>query len=381
MFQDFFVTQDIYEEGRGFLNSFAIYSIGIIASIIGMLYFRKQNQFKYSEESSYLRNFSRLRRVGVLTVLLSFVLIIPCSFGVFVNTFPDLIAIYDPFKGKLGLHNIDYRIAFLIFALSFVMILTLIINSLWYTGPRSSASASVQEFSKISFSLNLLRSDFYSSFAMSIPIIVFFAIIMAAYEYGNAFGTSLVCLGTVAFYQLIHFFQNFQNLHFYSEGILSAGKQCQDEDESYTEKIFRDIIQSFKLYSKFSIGCSLFIHLIMCFTLLTDSFNMHLVDQITVFDPYSIIGIMVGVFGIQILISLELHCLTKFTMYLMHRINIFFLPNIDTENYVPDLKDIGVELIYLTFFNQTIFFFIPVIYLFIIVDCGICHFFVLAIWR
>ena len=49
------------------------------------------------------------------------------------NTFPDSIAIYNPFTKTINHRNLIYLDAFLIFMLSFLIVLALVVNSLLFT--------------------------------------------------------------------------------------------------------------------------------------------------------------------------------------------------------------------------------------------------------
>lgn len=61
-------------------------------------------------------------------------------------------------------------------------------------------------------------------------------------------------------------------------------------ENHHMDSNFAQLIKFCKFYGKFSSGVSLFINKIMCFTVLVDSFNMHVVDHINLMDPYYLIG-------------------------------------------------------------------------------------------
>jgi Na+/H+-translocating membrane pyrophosphatase len=145
-------------------------------------------------------------------------IIIIGSYFIFWNTFPDSVAVYNPFRAEIGLRGVTYKEAFWIFSLGYLVMITLIINSLWFTGPTSSAYKSMREFSKVSFSLNFLKSDYWAYIAAVMPSVVFFFVILVAFTYANAFGVSITYLGVITFYQIIQFFQNFKNIYFYYVG-------------------------------------------------------------------------------------------------------------------------------------------------------------------
>lgn len=69
--------------------------------------------------------------------------------------------------------------------------------------------------------MNVLKSDYWAYYASVFPIIVFFLVILVAYTYANAFGVSLTYLGVITFYQMMQFFQNFKNIHYYYIGMLT----------------------------------------------------------------------------------------------------------------------------------------------------------------
>ena len=139
-----------------------------------------------------------------------------------------------------------------------------------------------------------------------------------------------------------------------------AGKSVDDEDIHEIDSNFADVMVFCRFYGKFATGASLFIHKVMCFAILVDSFNMHKYHDIILFEPYCLIAIMFGVAGMKILVALDLHCLTRFVQYFMHRINTFEASKINEEGYEPDLIGICNDLLRLTFINQSLFFFFPV---------------------
>lgn len=59
--------------------------------------------------------------------------------------------------------------------------------------------------------------------------------------------------------------------------------------------------------------------MIMCFTILVDSFNMHVVDHINLVDPYYLIGIVFGSTGLLFFVSLDLMSVNRFVQFLIHR--------------------------------------------------------------
>lgn len=49
------------------------------------------------------------------------------------NTFPDSIAVYNPFEKKISLRNLNNIDSFIMFLTSSLIVITLILNSLKYT--------------------------------------------------------------------------------------------------------------------------------------------------------------------------------------------------------------------------------------------------------
>lgn len=83
---------------RGYLNAPAIYSLGMLASLIAMLWFRSKNKFKTSEQQEYNNNHEKMKSNGLKAIHLSAFLIAVSCYIIFWNTFPDSIAVFNPFK-------------------------------------------------------------------------------------------------------------------------------------------------------------------------------------------------------------------------------------------------------------------------------------------
>ena len=162
---------------------------------------------------------------GVWAIHLSAFLIACACYVIFWNTFPDSIAVFNPFKKKLGLKGIDYLKAFGIFCMSYIVVMVLVQNSIHFTGPRSASFKKIKAYARLSLSMNLIKTDSIGSYASIFPILAFFLLILVSYHYGNAFGVSLTYLGCMCFSQIIQFFQNFKNIHFYYQSILMAAKR------------------------------------------------------------------------------------------------------------------------------------------------------------
>ncbi len=60
------------------------------------------------------------------------------------------------------------------------------------------------------------------------------------------------------------------------------------------------------MFGKFSNGVSLFISLILCFVILTDSFNIQIVKTIIVIEPSYVLGVVAGSLLFYALTGLEI---------------------------------------------------------------------------
>ena len=91
-----------------------------------------------------------------MCILISAVITSAGAFFIMWNTFPDSIAIYNPFTKSISHRHLIYMDAFIIFMLSFLIVLALVINSLVFTTGQSRTMKSMTESSKVCFTLNLL---------------------------------------------------------------------------------------------------------------------------------------------------------------------------------------------------------------------------------
>lgn len=156
IFQDFFVTRSVYMLDRGFLNSVAIYSVGMSGSLIAMLVFRNMNKFKLSDANEFNQKMKVMQNNGLICIFISAGITTAGALFIMWNTFPDSIAIYNPFTKSISHRNLIYLDAFLIFLLSFFIVLGLVINSLLFTVSNTRTMKSMTESSKVCFTLNLL---------------------------------------------------------------------------------------------------------------------------------------------------------------------------------------------------------------------------------
>lgn len=200
LFQDFFVIKTVYMLDRGYLNAPAIYSLGMVGSLCSMIYFRRSIKDKLTENFAFLASFEKLKYSGLVAINLAAFQIIVSSFLIFWNTFPDSVAVYNPFRSEIGLRGVTYTHAFFIFSMSYIIVIVLIMTSMRYTGPRSSSVKSITEFSSVCFSLCVLKADYWAYYASVMPIMAFFVVILISYTYANVFGISITYLGVITFY-------------------------------------------------------------------------------------------------------------------------------------------------------------------------------------
>lgn len=346
--------------GRGMLNSPAIYAASLVATLLSALWFRSKNKFKRSEQVEYSNNFTKMDDNGINSIHLSAFLIAASCYTIIWKTFPDRIAVYNPFEKKLGVTNVDYLKAAGLFCLSYLIIYVLVKNSVHFTGPRSESFKKIKEYAKLSLSMNLLKTDSIGSTAAILPTLAFFVLIVVSYHYGNAFGVSLIYLGCICFSQIIQFFQNFDNFHYYYQAILMAGKRPEGKQIEGIGNNFSDLLDFCRFYGKYSTGVSLFIHKIMCFTILVDAFNMHIVDHINLIHPYSVLAIVTGCLAIQVFISLDHICATKFVKFFLHKLTLIKAEKINDPSWQPEIEELNSDLLSMSFVTQFFFLILPV---------------------
>jgi hypothetical protein len=105
---------------------------------------------------------------------------------------------------------------------------------------------------------------------------------------------------------------------------------------------------------------SLFIHKIMCFTILVDSFNMHIVDHINLIHPYSLLAILFGCLAIQVFISLDHICATRHVKFFLHRLSLFNIESIDDPSWQPPVDEMSSDLLSVSFMSEFLILFLPV---------------------
>lgn len=171
----------------------------MLASLAAILWFRNKNKFKISEQREYSNNLAKMHSNGMNAIHLSGLLISFACYVIFWNTFPDTIAVFNPFKQELGVKGIDNLKAVGMFCSSYLVIFVLVKNSLYFTGPNSTSFMKIKEYAKISLSMNIIKTESIGSLASVFPTIAFFALIVVSYQYGNTFGISLTYLGCICF--------------------------------------------------------------------------------------------------------------------------------------------------------------------------------------
>ena len=185
---------------RGFLNSIAIYSFGMLGSLLSMIYFKKANKLKLSDSNEFSINMDKMRKNGLKSVLMSMCTASLGALFVMWNTFPDSIAVYNPFEKKIELRNLNNIDSLIMFLTSSLIVLSLIINSLIFTVRNSKSMKNMMESSKICFSLTLLSSDYWACYATVFPMSVFFFVLYVNYKKGNIYGVTMEYLGILTYF-------------------------------------------------------------------------------------------------------------------------------------------------------------------------------------
>jgi hypothetical protein len=355
IFQDFFVTRSVYLLDRGFLNSIAILSLGMVGALIGMQVFRNINKFKQSDRGEFNIKFSKMQMNGLKALVLAMVLASLGTALVLNMTFPDSIAVYDPFQQKINLRNLDWTDTLYMFLMSSCLVLALVLNSLFFTVQNSSIMKKMVEATKISFSLTLLTSNSYACLACILPLFSFFWVLYLNYARGNIYGVAVECLGIITYFQMIQFFQNFKNIYFFFKSLIMA-RQIEEEKAI---KNFNDIINTCRMFGKFSNGVAHFILITICFVILVDSFNIQIVDTIIVIEPFYLLGICSGVVLFYLLTSLDIRCDSSFTRKFLRIIKTQCLKRINDENYEPPVTFLGSQLVSYGFFYQILTYIVP----------------------
>lgn len=358
LFQDFFVTKSVFLTDRGWLNSIAILAFGQLGCLFAIITFRRLSKIKKSDANDYE---SWLFNNGFFIIFFSAATTTAMSSLVFYNTYPDSIAVFNPFDLDIARRGIDWVSSFLIMASAFQIIFTLSLNSFVFTGPSSFARKDMAETSRISQSLNILKSEYYSCYATILPMIVMFGVVYVAYEIANIFGITLLYLGLITYYQIMQFFMNFKQIYYFPQTVLMAGKNELDYIKELQEENFNEIIMFSDYYGKFSNGVSLFVSKILCFTVMIDSFNMYMVDNVNILNPDNLFSMIGGVFILITLTSLDMYGLDYFVKVFRKEIRDKIINYINEPEFEPPLEDISGGLITKIFWNQLFTLYVPVI--------------------
>lgn len=357
IFQDLFVTRSVYIFDKGFLNATAIYTVGMASTLVGMLFFRNTNKFKTSDANDFIYKMKSMRNNGILAILITAVLISAGTFFILWITFPDSIAVYNPFIKQINKRGLIYFDAWIIFSISFIIVFALVFNSLLFTVPNTTAMKSMLESAKVCFTLNILHSDFWSCFATVMPMTVFFIILYINFRKAQIFGICLEYLGIIVFCQIIQFFQNFKCIYYFYTSLMQSTRM---EFQSYN-KNFLDVINCCRYFGKFSNGVTLFVLKVLAFVILVDSFNLNVVSTIVVIDPYYILGIVFGCIVIYCLTALDIRTLETFTKFLTQRIKRQCSKRINDDDYDPPITDIASDMTHAAIMNQLLAYYLPVI--------------------
>lgn len=172
----------------------------MLGSLIAMIIFKNQNKLKLSDSNEFNVNIEKMRSNGLRSIIFSTLI---ASFGalfVMWNTFPDSIAVYNPFERKISLRNLNNIDSFYMFITSSLIVLSLIINSLMFTVRNSSPMKNMMESSKVCFSLTLLSSDYWACYATVFPMSIFFLVLYLNYSKGNIYGVTMEYLGILTYF-------------------------------------------------------------------------------------------------------------------------------------------------------------------------------------
>jgi Na+/H+-translocating membrane pyrophosphatase len=357
IYQDFFVTRSVYLLDRGFLDAIAILSLGLIGTLISMLIFRNLNKFKMSEGNEFNIRFSKMKKNGLIAIFLSLLFSSAGAVMVIKLTFPDSIAVYDPFKQKIQLKNLDSDDSLFMFLISSLIIFTLVINSLFFTVQNSSVMKKMLNSTKIGFSLTLVSAEKFACFACILPMGIFFLVLYLNYAKGNIYGIAMECLGIITYFQIIQFFQNFKNIYFFFKSLIMA----RNIDDENAISNFNDIISTCRMFGKFSNGVSQFITIIVSFVILLDNFNIQIVDTIIVIEPFYLLGICSGVLIFYLLNGLDIRCDAVFTQKFLRLIKNQCLKRINDEDYEPPVAFLGSQLVTFGYNYQLFAYICPVV--------------------
>lgn len=356
IFQDFFVTRSVYLLDRGFLDGLAIYALGMVGALAGTLVFRRLTRFQVSDACEFTSKLAHMRRSGLLCVLTAVLLSSLGAFVVMWRTFPDAIAVYDPFERKISLRNLTNIDSFLMFATSTLIVAVLIANSLFFTSQRAAPLRALADSSRVSFSLALLASDYWSYYATAAPMAVFFLVLYLNYRKGNIYGVTVEYLGLLTYFQVIVYFQNFKSLQFYFKGLIAARRV----EDPAANRNFRDVAHICRMFGKFSNGVALFTLVILCFVILLDGFNLQIVKSIVVIEPFYILGLCAGCVLFALLSAADVRAQRGFSVSLLRRIKLQVQHQLNEPDYEPPMEEIAARCVGGALLDQLLFYHLPV---------------------
>lgn len=172
----------------------------MLGTLLSMLYFQKINKLKLSDSNEFNINLQKMKRNGMKSITMAASTVCIGALFVMWNTFPDSIAVYNPFEWKIELRNLNNIDSFLMFITSGLIVFALIFNSLYFTVRNSASMKNIGESSKVCFSLTLLSSDYWACYATVFPMTVFFIVLYLNYSKGNIYGVTMEYLGILTFF-------------------------------------------------------------------------------------------------------------------------------------------------------------------------------------
>lgn len=168
-----------------------------------MIYFQKSNKLKLSDSNEFSINMQKMRNNGIKSIIMSACTASVGALFIMWNTFPDSIAVYNPFERKIELRNLNNIDSFVMFLTSSLIVFSLIINSLLFTIKSTRSMKNMMESSKICFSLTLMSSDYWACYATVFPMFIFFLVLYINYKKGNIYGVTMEYLGILTYFQSI----------------------------------------------------------------------------------------------------------------------------------------------------------------------------------
>jgi len=126
----------------------------MVGSLVAMLVFRRSNKGRLSSANEFNVKLKSMKINAFLCLFVAATIAIIGAYFIMWNTFPDSIAVYNPFEKRIILRNIDSFDSFVMFCCSFMIVLSLVANSMFFTVSNSRTMKSMRESSRVSFTLN-----------------------------------------------------------------------------------------------------------------------------------------------------------------------------------------------------------------------------------